>query len=105
MRVRLWLFVALLGLLASLITACSPAPGTTSTPTTSEQTEEPVLPGTLTRNCQPAQSSADSNFGNTGLSIGDKAIDFTLQDTHGSESRLSQLLAEKPVLMLFGSFT
>jgi len=104
-RVRLWLFVALLGLLALLVAACSPSPGATSTPPTSEQTEEPVLPSTLTRNCQPTQSSADSNFGNTGLSIEDKAINFTLQDIHGSESRLSQLLAEKPVLMLFGSFT
>jgi hypothetical protein len=33
------------------------------------------------------------------------AVDFTLKDTYGSEYSLSALLAEKPVVMVFGSFT
>jgi peroxiredoxin len=36
---------------------------------------------------------------------GELAIDFTLKDIHGSEYTLSKLLGEKPVVMIFGSFT
>ena len=63
----------------------------------------PVLPDTLNRNCQITQGSED--FDNTGLAIGETAIDFSLKDTTGNEFRLSHLLAEKPVMMAFGSFT
>ena len=36
---------------------------------------------------------------------GELAIDFTVKDTQGREFTLSKLLADKPVVMTFGSFT
>jgi hypothetical protein len=64
---------------------------------------EPVLLEELSRNCQPAESKDD--FKDVGLSIGQRAVNFTLKDTQGAEFRLSQLLVEMPVVMIFGSFT
>ncbi len=72
-------------------------------PNTDIKLGEPVLLDTLRRNCQITQGS--DKFENIGLLIGDTAVNFTLKDIHGSEFRLSQLLAEKPVMMVFGSFT
>jgi hypothetical protein len=64
---------------------------------------EPVLLEGLSKNCQ---STGDSeNFNNAGLSIGQVAVNFTLKDTQGTEFRLSRLLAENPVVIVFGSFT
>ena len=103
---RLWLVLAVLGLLAVAIVACSAEPVTTPTtsrPLTVEEPGEPVLSTTLKRGCSPAD--ARGNFGNAGLSIGETAVNFTLGDIHGTEFRLSRLLAEKPVMMVFGSFT
>jgi len=65
--------------------------------------EEPVLSNNLKRNCQFAQVSED--FDDTGLPIGETAVNFTLKDAHDTEFRLSRLLAEKPVVMVLGSFT
>lgn len=42
---------------------------------------------------------------NQGLGVGDQAEDFTLKDIHGTEHALSQLVKEKPVVLVFGSFT
>ena len=39
-----------------------------------------------------------------GLDVGDTAKDFTLKDIRGSEYTLSQLLAQKPVVLVFVSF-
>jgi len=64
---------------------------------------EPVLLDELKRNCQITQGSG--NFNQTGLAVGEIAVNFTLRDINGSEFRLSQFLAEKPVMMIFGSFT
>lgn len=64
---------------------------------------EPVLLDTLIRNCQITQMS--ENFGDTGLQVGEMAVNFTLKDIDGNEHRLSRFLAEKPVVMIFGSFT
>ena len=33
------------------------------------------------------------------------AVDFTLKDIHGNTVSLAGLLSEKPVVMVFGSFT
>jgi hypothetical protein len=41
----------------------------------------------------------------TGLEPGDLAVDFTLKDVNGAPHRLADLLAEKPVLLVLGSFT
>ena len=126
-KTKLWLILVVLGLLAVLIAACSPAPAPSSpsptipASTTTEGPEEPVLPAApvspaieepqepvlptiLKRDCQLDQSSF-RNFNNAGLRIGEIAVNFTLRDIHGTEFRLSRLLAEKPVMMVFGSFT
>jgi cytoskeletal protein RodZ len=65
--------------------------------------EEPSLPDTLSRNCRITQESDD--FDETGIAVGETAINFNLKDINGSEFQLSRLLAEKPVMMVFGSFT
>ena len=80
-------------------------PTTESTPNSNINNElvEPVLLDTLKRNCQINRGSG--NFNQTGLAVGETAVNFTLKDISGREFRLSQLLAEKPVLMIFGSFT
>ncbi len=36
---------------------------------------------------------------------GELAVDFSLQDVNGVEYTLSKMLSEKPVYMIFGSFT
>jgi len=78
-------------------------PQSKSNPNITTKPVEPVLLDTLRRNCQITQGS--DNFENVGLLIGDTAVNFTLKDIRGSEFRLSQLLAENPVMMVFGSFT
>ena len=50
------------------------------------------------RDCQPTRASGRIEFDNVGLAIGEKALNFTLRDTHGSEVRLSQLLTGKPAV-------
>ena len=70
---------------------------------TDNELMEPVLLDTLKRNCQVTRGS--DNFDQIGLAVGETAVNFTLKDINGGELRLSQLLAEKPVLVIFGSFT
>ena len=40
-----------------------------------------------------------------GPDVGERPVDFTLKDIHGTEFTLSKALMSKPVLMVFGSFT
>ena len=107
---RIWLALVIPGLLTALLASCSQEPEsvlpppTTPPPSIGEELEEPELSTALKRDCQLNQSSS-SDFKNAGLGIGEIAVNFTLKDIHGSEIRLSQLLAEKPVVMVFGSFT
>ncbi len=68
-----------------------------------QKTTEPVLSDTLLRGCERAETSR--NFSNAGLAVGETAVGFTLQDTQGNMVSLSGLLVEKPVMMVFGSFT
>ena len=63
----------------------------------------PLLSDALIRDCQRTGSPGD--FGAVGLAIGETAIDFTLMDIHGNTVNLAGLLSEKPVVMVFGSFT
>ena len=100
---KLGLVVTITSLLAFLIVACGPASTPTRAPAI-EEPEEPVLSTALKRDCRLNQSSF-GNFSNAGLGIGEMAVNFTLSDIHGNEFRLSRLLAEKPVMMVFGSFT
>ncbi len=73
-------------------------------PSIPDNPSEPILSNALTRDCKPGRPSG-AGFETVGLSEGGKAVNFTLKDIHGSEFILSQLLAEKPVVMVFGSFT
>ena len=87
-----------------LIVSCSPSQGTASAVSVKQEepdiskTEQPVLSDSLIRNCQREPRSSSVRTGNT-------AVDFTLKDTQGLEFNLASLLTEKPVLIIFGSFT
>ena len=70
---------------------------------TKDEDGEPALLDALRRNCQITKGS--SNFDKSGLAVGEPAVNFTLKDINNKELRLSQFLAEKPVVMVFGSFT
>ena len=64
---------------------------------------EPSLPSDLKRNCE--YTPIDDDFENAGLNVGELAENFGFLDINGSEFRLSTLLTEKPVVMIFGAFT
>jgi len=104
-RAYLALVLAILCISAIPLISCSQ--GSESTQISSIETEvaEVVLSDALSRDCQESQSPVGGNFDAVGLRIGEKAIDFTLKDVTGDEYRLSQLLADKPVMMVFGSCT
>jgi len=78
-------------------------PESTHSQNTDDEAGEPILLDTLRRNCQFSQGNG--GFNNTGLAVGETAVNLALKDTNGNEFRLSRLLAEKPVVMVFGSFT
>ncbi len=64
---------------------------------------QPVLSNVLIRDCQ--RTAPSGGFENVGLAVGETAIDFTLKDVDGNTVSLASLLGEKPVVMIFGSFT
>jgi hypothetical protein len=66
---------------------------------------EPELSDELRRNSEMMTSGGKRGFNESGLGIGEMAVNFTLRDIDSREFRLSGLLAEKPVVMVFGSFT
>jgi len=68
-----------------------------------EDERGPVLSDALVTGCRYVEGS--ENFKRIGLDEGETAVDFTLKDTEGKEITLSSLLQEKPVMMVFGSFT
>jgi cytochrome oxidase Cu insertion factor (SCO1/SenC/PrrC family) len=96
-----------------LLSACAPAtisdspdaaaPAVSQPVTTAGGQTAPVLAGQLTANCDPAGGS--SGGPGSGLAVGATAIDFTLEDIDGAAVSLSALLAERPVVLIFGSFT
>ena len=59
----------------------------------------PVLSMGLTRGCERRDP------GERGPQVGEPAIEFALMDVDGNPYVLSELLREKPVLLVFGSFT
>lgn len=67
--------------------------------------EAPLLSDDLKTGCQSGQIAAQKSIEEVGFKVDDRAVDFTLKDTQGNEVTLSGLLAEKPVLMIFGAFT
>ena len=100
---KLLILIGVAQILILLFTACRPA--TTPTPAPGIEHEKPALSNTLERNCQPSRPDGRNQFDNAGLEVGEKAVDFTLRATDGTALTLSELLAEKPVMMVFGSFT
>lgn len=113
---KLWLGVTGIALLALLFTACGliqtpatkpsalPSPGSDALRDTGvSETEGLLLSNALKRGCQ--RTGASGGFQNVGLAEGEIAVDFTLNDVNGNTVVLSGLLAEKPVVMVFGSFT
>jgi cytochrome oxidase Cu insertion factor (SCO1/SenC/PrrC family) len=86
----IWLFIILVvGLLgcASPISVSSPEKDSTG----------PISSDALIRNCGGSSPKV--------LNIDDLVVDFTLKDIRGIEYTLSQLLKEKPVILVFGSYT
>jgi len=119
-RVLLFGLISLLitGLLAAGCTPKEPAPAPSPIeptpaltpppmPTPPTQTdvlpEEPVLSTALKRGCPLTATRSD--FDDVGLETGEPAVNFALMDIHGREFVLSRLLAKRPVMMVFGSFT
>lgn len=98
------LSILIVVLVSALLLACSPAEDKPSARTTApgeataSEAANLISSDALTRDCQRGQ-------GSSGLGVGEVAVDFTLKDTYGSEYSLSALLADKPVVMVFGSFT
>lgn len=69
----------------------------------SDNVGQPVLSNALIGDCQ--RTAPSGGFDNVGLAVGETAIDFTLKDVDGNTVNLASLLGEKPVVMIFGSFT
>lgn len=63
----------------------------------------PRLSGVLNAGCE--KNLPSGGIGKAGVAQGRLAVDFTLKDTDGRDHTLSAMLAQKPVLMVFGSFT
>ena len=102
-------------IIALLVSSCNrtsvetpiPAPASEAAeiPSQAEVTEPsgPVLLNDLARDIKRTRRSG--GFDNVGLTIGETAVDFTLKDVDGNTVSLRGLLSEKPVVMVFGSFT
>jgi len=63
----------------------------------------PMLSNDLIRDMKRTRRSGD--FDDVGLAIGETAVDFTLRAIDRKAVSLGSLLGEKPVVMVFGSFT
>ena len=112
-RAGLWSAMLILSLLVLPTLACSPStpspispsPTAHPTPPSSLKPEEPSPSAALEESCRAIQTPSQGNFDQVGLRVGETAVDFTLRDIHGTEFRLSRLQEEKPVMMVFRSFT
>jgi hypothetical protein len=86
-----------------LLLACGPAEETTA------PVQEPLELRTADSGCfhYPMTDFNTHNYAETEISIasGDRAAEFELRDLEGATYTLSGLLAEKPVLLVLGSFT
>jgi hypothetical protein len=68
----------------------------------------PLLSDALQSNCfnWPAEEfTADNHAQVQAMAEGSLAVEFTLRDVDGVAYTLSDLLSEKPVLMVFGAYT
>ena len=100
-------------ILTLLVTSCtqpsaevpipSPTSEATEIPSQTSNNIDPVLSNDLIRDNKITRTSGGSD--NVGLAIGERAVDFTLKDVDRNIVSLRDLLSEKPVVMVFGSFT
>ena len=85
--------------------APTPTPEPTATASTSTAVPEPTAEATpllsteLVHDCDVRDRNAP------GPPLGEPAIEFALRDVDGNLYTLSELLQEKPVVLVFGSFT
>jgi hypothetical protein len=81
----------------------------TDSDTGSDGAEGPNLSDAVVANCfnWPAEEFSPDNHAvnTTSLGLGELAVELELLDTDGAPFSLSGLLAERPVLMVFGAFT
>lgn len=100
---KLKLFLTLPLVILLLIAGCG---SVTDTGITSPKTQQ-ILQSSdnLKRNCDFRIAESMDSFKDEGLEVSTTAIDFTLKDTNGNEVTLSDLIADKPVVMVLGSFT
>ncbi|MFC2022844.1 hypothetical protein ACFLTL_01630 [Chloroflexota bacterium] len=104
---RRWLLAGVLAGLLLMPVACSQATALTPMPTLTPPTLTPkpnperALLDVLVTNCTAEGFASDK----IGLPVGSQAVNFTLKDVKDNEMSLSRLLDEKPVLLIFGSFT
>lgn len=82
--------------------ALTPEPSVVPHPVAPEP-EALLLSDALKRGCERSRPSG--GFENVGLAVGETAVNFELKDIHGNTVSLAGLLSEKPVVMVFGSFT
>ncbi len=82
--------------------ALTPEPSVVPHPVALEP-EALLLSNALKRGCERSRPSG--GFENVGLAVGETAVNFELKDIHGNTVSLAGLLSEKPVVMVFGSFT
>jgi len=87
------------------VDATSTAPAESSSVLTPSvlESRKPALSAALARGSDRATAYSGSE--SVGLEVGATAVEFVLKDIQGNEHSLSGLLAEKPVLMVLGSFT
>lgn len=106
------LFLRILSVLAVIFcllysAACS-APQPPVLPASSPTQVPITLPALLTLppvTCPPIREDINYEFNQAGPGVGETAIDFSLESTAGEQITLSALLVEKPVVLIFGSFT
>ncbi len=99
----MWIFrLLLVAALASAVCLLLPGPACARPSIGKEAGVAPSLPGVLLRGLPlPGQAS----FSKAGIAQAQTAVDFTLKDTKGGSFTLSDLLSEKPVVLIIGSFT
>jgi hypothetical protein len=89
------------------LVACTPADGPAgaadTTPSDAGSTAGSHLSDALKDDCEQSRPSGGIN--EAGIPQGALAVDFNLKDTEGRDHTLSAMLAQKPVMMVFGSFT
>jgi hypothetical protein len=78
--------------------ACNVTPTQEATSSSSTQ-DAPILSTALVRDCEFKVPPGEE------LKVGDLAVDFTLKDVNGNNHTLSEMLQEKPVVLIFGSYT